>query len=171
MRLGVLGPLGVWTAEGAEVRVPELKVRALLAHLLAHHGRTVSADRLIEALWGRELPGNPRGALQTKVWQLRRALKTAEPGGHALVVSRAPGYELRAGAAAAARRSVGAPLPEGERDDVARIEARVRTALDASAFDAAYERGAATSVDDLLQGMFPTAGTGATGGPVVRAGS
>lgn len=97
MRLGVLGPLGVWTAEGAEVRVPELKVRALLAHLLAHHGRTVSADRLIEALWGRDLPGNPRGALQTKVWQLRRALEMAEPGGHALVVSRAPGYELRAG--------------------------------------------------------------------------
>ncbi|MDI3423937.1 BTAD domain-containing putative transcriptional regulator [Streptomyces luteolus] len=96
MRLGVLGPLGVWTADGAEVRVPELKVRGLLAHLLAHRGGPVSADRLIEDLWGDKLPNNPQGVLQTKVWQLRRTLEAAEPGGRALVASRAPGYELRA---------------------------------------------------------------------------
>ncbi|MDQ8706193.1 BTAD domain-containing putative transcriptional regulator [Streptomyces sp. LHD-70] len=97
MRLGVLGPLGVWTADGAEVRVPELKVRALLAYLLAHRGGPVSADRLIEDLWGEKLPNNPQGVLQTKVWQLRRALEAAEPGGRSLVASRAPGYELSTG--------------------------------------------------------------------------
>lgn len=96
MRLGVLGPLGVWTAEGTEVRVPELKVRALLAYLLAHRGGPVSADRLIEDLWGDKLPSNPQGVLQTKVWQLRRVLEDAEAGGRSLVVSRTPGYELRA---------------------------------------------------------------------------
>ncbi|MEV0321451.1 BTAD domain-containing putative transcriptional regulator [Streptomyces sp. NPDC050658] len=100
MRWGVLGPLGVWTADGAEVRVPELKVRALLAHLLAHRGRPVSADRLVEDLWGDKPPNNPQAALQTKVWQLRRALETAEPGARDLVVSRAAGYELRSGAEA-----------------------------------------------------------------------
>ncbi|MFD3513047.1 BTAD domain-containing putative transcriptional regulator [Streptomyces sp. NPDC058657] len=94
MRWGVLGPLEVWTADGAEVRVPELKIRALLAHLLAHRGRPVSADRLIEDLWGGRLPRNPQGVLQTKVWQLRRVLETAEPGGRSLVVSRTPGYAL-----------------------------------------------------------------------------
>ncbi|MEV7845550.1 BTAD domain-containing putative transcriptional regulator [Streptomyces cyaneofuscatus] len=96
MRFGVLGPLAVWTADGRTVRVPELKVRALLALLLVEQGRPVSADRLIDALWGSNPPGNPTGVLQTKVWQLRRALEDAEPGGRELVVSLAPGYLLRA---------------------------------------------------------------------------
>ncbi|MFJ8558941.1 BTAD domain-containing putative transcriptional regulator [Streptomyces microflavus] len=95
MRFGVLGPLAVWTADGRTVRVPELKVRALLALLLAQQGRPVSADRLIDELWGSKLPSNPTGVLQTKVWQLRRALEDAEPGGRELVVSLAPGYRLR----------------------------------------------------------------------------
>ncbi|MFC8830443.1 BTAD domain-containing putative transcriptional regulator [Streptomyces sp. NPDC057137] len=96
MRFGVLGPLGVWTADGTAVRIPELKVRALLAHLLVHRGSPVSADRLVDDLWGPKPPNNPPGALQTKVWQLRRALENAEPGGRSLVVSRPPGYELLA---------------------------------------------------------------------------
>ncbi|MEU4175315.1 BTAD domain-containing putative transcriptional regulator [Streptomyces sp. NPDC026589] len=96
MRFGVLGPLAVWTTDGRTVRVPELKVRALLALLLVEQGRPVSADRLIHELWGSKLPSNPTGVLQTKVWQLRRALEDAEPGGRELVVSLAPGYRLRA---------------------------------------------------------------------------
>ncbi|GLF99422.1 AfsR/SARP family transcriptional regulator [Streptomyces yaizuensis] len=94
MRFGVLGPLSVWTADGRPVRVPELKVRALLAALLARQGEPVSADRLIDDLWGDELPGNPAGVLQNKVWQLRRALEHAQPGGRDLVASLAPGYQL-----------------------------------------------------------------------------
>ncbi|MET8337604.1 BTAD domain-containing putative transcriptional regulator [Streptosporangium canum] len=94
MRFGVLGPLEVWTADGRPVRVPELKVRALLADLLAHRGRPVSADRLIDDLWGTALPNNPLGTLQSKIWQLRRALEDAEPGGRDLVMSRPPGYQL-----------------------------------------------------------------------------
>ncbi|MFI7287763.1 BTAD domain-containing putative transcriptional regulator [Streptomyces anulatus] len=96
MRFGVLGPLAVWTADGRTVRVPELKVRALLALLLVQQGRPVSADRLIDELWGSKPPSNPAGVLQTKVWQLRRALEDAEPGGRELVVSLAPGYRLHA---------------------------------------------------------------------------
>ncbi|WP_406314014.1 winged helix-turn-helix domain-containing protein [Streptosporangium sp. NBC_01639] len=96
MRFGVLGPLEVWTADGRPVRVPELKVRALLANLLVHRGRPVSADRLIDDLWGSALPNNPLGALQSKIWQLRRALEDAEPGGRDLVMSRPPGYQLLA---------------------------------------------------------------------------
>ncbi|MEW1547101.1 BTAD domain-containing putative transcriptional regulator [Streptomyces tsukubensis] len=95
MRFGVLGPLTVWAADGRTVSVPELKVRTLLACLLAHRGRPVSADRLIAELWGERPPARPAAALQNKVWQLRRALEAAAPGARDLVVSRAPGYELR----------------------------------------------------------------------------
>ncbi|MFW6720092.1 BTAD domain-containing putative transcriptional regulator [Streptomyces sp. MAR4 CNY-716] len=97
MRFGVLGPLAVWTAGGQAVRVPEVKVRSLLADLLIHAGRAVPADRLVDDLWGDSPPANPAGALQTRVSQLRRALEEAEPGARALVVSRPPGYLLDVG--------------------------------------------------------------------------
>ncbi|MDF5757208.1 BTAD domain-containing putative transcriptional regulator [Spongiactinospora sp. TRM90649] len=95
MRFGTLGPLTVWTDAGEIVTIPGVKVRALLADLLANEGRVVSVDRLVEDLWGDDPPGNPAAALQVRVSQLRRALEEAEPGGKALVVSRAPGYQLR----------------------------------------------------------------------------
>ncbi|MPZ28763.1 MAG: hypothetical protein GEV12_20795 [Micromonosporaceae bacterium] len=85
MRFGVLGPLAV----------PERKVRALLADLLVHAGQPVSTSRLIDDLWGDQLPANPTNTLQTRVSQLRRALAGAEPGGRELVVSQPPGYLLR----------------------------------------------------------------------------
>ncbi|MFD9499635.1 BTAD domain-containing putative transcriptional regulator [Streptomyces sp. NPDC060035] len=91
MRFGVLGPLVVWDDEGHEVKVPEVKVRALLADLLAHDGSPVSADRLIHDLWGGEPPGKPTGALQAKVSQLRRVI------GRDRVVRQLPGYRLRLG--------------------------------------------------------------------------
>ncbi|WP_037658286.1 BTAD domain-containing putative transcriptional regulator, partial [Streptomyces aurantiacus] len=96
MRFGVLGPLAVRTADGSPVTVPGPKTRALLAALLAHDGRPASADRLIDDLWGEEeLPGKPAAALQTKVWQLRRAFEDAEPGGRELVTLQESGYVLR----------------------------------------------------------------------------
>ncbi|MFI0740356.1 BTAD domain-containing putative transcriptional regulator [Streptomyces sp. NPDC021100] len=88
MRYGVLGPLEVWDGRGEPVRVPEVKVRALLADLLVHEGRPVSADRLVDDLWGDRPPGNPANALQAKVSQLRKAL------GRDRVVRRLPGYRL-----------------------------------------------------------------------------
>ncbi|MFF7257015.1 AfsR/SARP family transcriptional regulator [Streptomyces microflavus] len=89
MRFGVLGPLVVWDGEGREVRVPEAKVRALLADLLAHDGGPVTADRLIHDLWGDAPPGKPAGALQAKISQLRRVV------GRDRVVRQPAGYRLR----------------------------------------------------------------------------
>ncbi|WP_084963188.1 BTAD domain-containing putative transcriptional regulator [Thermoactinospora rubra] len=94
MRFGVLGPLAVWTSDGRPVRIPEVKVRALLAELVIDAGRVVPADRLIDHLWPARLPANPAAALQSRVSQLRRALEDAEPGGRALVRSHSPGYVL-----------------------------------------------------------------------------
>jgi predicted ATPase/DNA-binding SARP family transcriptional activator len=100
MFFGVLGPVAVWTAGGEPVPVPGVKVRALLAVLLVHQGRPVPAARLIDDLWGENLPGDPAGTLSGKVTQLRRALERAEPGGRRLVGSPPPGYRLRIGTGA-----------------------------------------------------------------------
>ncbi|MFG2641695.1 BTAD domain-containing putative transcriptional regulator [Streptomyces sp. NPDC048370] len=94
MRFAVLGETAVLTEDGRVVRVPELKVRALLASLLVDPGRPVATHRLVDDLWGEEPPGNPVRALQAKVSQLRRVLEEAEPGGRELVATRAPGYQL-----------------------------------------------------------------------------
>ncbi|WP_142104391.1 BTAD domain-containing putative transcriptional regulator [Pseudonocardia cypriaca] len=93
MRFGVLGPVAVWADDGSPVRVPERKVRLLLADLLVHEGRPVAVERLVEHLWGPQEPGNPLNTLQTKVSQLRRTLERA--GGGQLVVRQPPGYLIR----------------------------------------------------------------------------
>ncbi|APE38395.1 hypothetical protein BOX37_16015 [Nocardia mangyaensis] len=95
MQFGVLGAIEVRTERGDPVRVPELKVRLLLAHLLLRGGEPMSADQLIDQLWGERPPSDPKGALQAKVSQLRRALGDAEPGGRDLVVTDPAGYRLR----------------------------------------------------------------------------
>ncbi|MDP4510939.1 BTAD domain-containing putative transcriptional regulator [Nonomuraea turcica] len=92
MRFGVLGPLAVWSADGELVVVPESKVRSLLAALLTAPGQVVSADRLVDEVWGDAPPANPTGALQTLVSRLRRVL--ARAGGQGLVAHRALGYVL-----------------------------------------------------------------------------
>lgn len=94
MRFGVLGPVTAWTDAGTPVTIQGLKVRALLADLLVHEGRPVPADRLIDDLWGANLPGNPAGTLSAKVSQLRRAFEDAEPASRALVKSGPAGYSL-----------------------------------------------------------------------------
>ncbi|MBB5774803.1 BTAD domain-containing putative transcriptional regulator [Nonomuraea jabiensis] len=91
VRFGVLGPLEVRAEDGTPVPVAEPKVRALLADLLAHGGGPVSADRLIDDLWGAAAGRNPVGTLQARVSQLRRAL--GDPG---LVVHGPAGYRLAA---------------------------------------------------------------------------
>src|SRR4051794_11861078 len=95
VRFGVLGPLAVWTDDGRDVRVPEAKVRLLLADLLMQQGRPVSVDRLVDDLWGDRPPGDPRNTVQTKVSQLRRTLERAEPGSGALVAYELGGYLVR----------------------------------------------------------------------------
>jgi predicted ATPase/DNA-binding SARP family transcriptional activator len=97
VRFGLLGTVAVWADNGRLAEVPEAKVRAVLADLLVHLGQPVSADRLIDDLWGDDLPVHPAGALQVKISRLRQALENAEPGGGDLVAFRSPGYLLQAG--------------------------------------------------------------------------
>jgi DNA-binding SARP family transcriptional activator len=57
MEFRVLGPLQV-LQEGQTVRIPGPRERALLAALLLRPGEVISADRLIDLLWGDDAPGN-----------------------------------------------------------------------------------------------------------------
>ncbi|MGW6199695.1 BTAD domain-containing putative transcriptional regulator [Kribbella sp. NPDC055110] len=117
MRFGVLGPVTAWTDAGTPVVIQGLKVRALLADLLVHDGRPVPADRLIDDLWGSELPGNPSGTLSAKVSQLRRAFEDAEPGSRSLVQSGPAGYSLTVSAGTYDALRFGELLAAGSLDE------------------------------------------------------
>jgi predicted ATPase/DNA-binding SARP family transcriptional activator len=91
MEFRILGPLEA--AEGGRpLQLGGTRERALLAILLIHAGQVVSADRLIEELWGGDQPGHPANALQVVVSRVRKALEV-QPGPGRLV-TRKPGYAL-----------------------------------------------------------------------------
>ena len=78
---------------GLEVALGAGKPRALFALLALHPGEAMSADRLIEGIWGEEPPATAAKMLQVYISQLRKALATAGAGG--AILTRAHGYELR----------------------------------------------------------------------------
>jgi ATP/maltotriose-dependent transcriptional regulator MalT/DNA-binding SARP family transcriptional activator len=84
---------GELEAEQAGVPVPVrgAKQRALLALLALRPGQPVSADRLIDVLWGDGQAANPANALQAQIGQLRRTL------GPAAIVTTEVGYALDTG--------------------------------------------------------------------------
>lgn len=69
----LLGPVEAWSG-GHRLALGGPKPRALLAALLLRPGRTVSADTLIDMVWGDQPPDTARGLIQTYVSGLRRAL-------------------------------------------------------------------------------------------------
>ncbi len=77
--------------EGVAVPVRGTRQRALLALLALQRGQPVSADRLIDALWGDGRAANPANALQAQIGQLRRTL------GAAAIVTTEAGYALAVG--------------------------------------------------------------------------
>jgi DNA-binding SARP family transcriptional activator len=95
MEFRILGPLEVGE-EDRPVLVTGPKERALLAILLIHAGEVVSADRLVEGLWGSEPPANLSNALQV-VSRLRTCLQRAPGLQGGLLVTRKPGYVLDVG--------------------------------------------------------------------------
>ena len=102
----ILGPLEVSDGDRPVVVGGE-KQRALLAVLLLHAGEVVSADRLIDDLWGERSPAGGLNALQVHISRLRKALdgngaeqgqtdewRGESPSGGVLV-TRGRGYLLR----------------------------------------------------------------------------
>ncbi|MGD0067601.1 MAG: BTAD domain-containing putative transcriptional regulator, partial [Streptosporangiaceae bacterium] len=76
---------------GKPVPVRGAKQRALLAMLALRPGQPVSADRLIDVLWGDGQAAHPANALQAQIGQLRRSF------GPAAIITTEAGYALDAG--------------------------------------------------------------------------
>ncbi|GAA3536400.1 BTAD domain-containing putative transcriptional regulator [Amycolatopsis ultiminotia] len=75
MRIGVLGAVTAWDTAGKPVAVGGPRGRTLLALLAAEPGRFVSAERLIDGLYGEEPPEGAANALQSQISRLRGAVK------------------------------------------------------------------------------------------------
>jgi DNA-binding SARP family transcriptional activator/class 3 adenylate cyclase len=87
MDFRILGPLEVREGE-REIRVRGGKQRALLALLLVNANRTLAIDRIVDELWGADVPDSAHKMVQIHVSKLRKALA---PG---LLHTRPPGYSL-----------------------------------------------------------------------------
>jgi predicted ATPase/DNA-binding SARP family transcriptional activator len=90
----VLGPLGL-EHDGRAVPIGSALQRRLLAVLLVHAGAVVSADRLIDIMWGERPPAAARQGLWTCVARLRHALQDPTgPTASEVLVTQPPGYLL-----------------------------------------------------------------------------
>jgi predicted ATPase/DNA-binding SARP family transcriptional activator len=94
MRFRVLGAIEV-EADGGPVPIVGHRLRALLSALLLQPNEVVGTDRLVDSIWGADLPDVPTNALQQVVTRLRSRLGngaeclTTAPGGYRILV--APG--------------------------------------------------------------------------------
>ncbi len=159
VRFGILGPTQVRLADGRDLALRGSRLRALLVLLLLDTSRVVSAERLIDGLYGADPPGGAANALQSQVSRLRRAL--AGGGGERELVEFQPaGYRLGVDRddvdahrfvrlAADGRRALAAADP-------ARAAALLRQALDlwrgaplADVLDAPFARVEAARLDEL----------------------
>ena len=93
MDYAVLGPFELRGHSG-QGRSAAMRERDLLALLALHAGQTLSVDRLVDALWGEDLPAKPANALQQRVLRVRRLL--AAEGGPEALETAPGGYRLRA---------------------------------------------------------------------------
>ncbi|MFJ4655867.1 BTAD domain-containing putative transcriptional regulator [Nocardia sp. NPDC088792] len=83
----LFGPLTV-RHNGNIIEIPRAKHRVVLATLLLQANRVITAEELIQQLWGSNPPATARKTLQGYIARLRKAL------GAELLVSRAAGYAI-----------------------------------------------------------------------------
>ncbi len=90
--------LGEFSIACGDVKVNETATRSyriwvLLAYLIYNRRRVVSAEELLDLLWGNEKTDNPKGALKTTLWRCRSMLKPLEAAvGRELITSKGGGY-------------------------------------------------------------------------------
>jgi DNA-binding SARP family transcriptional activator len=127
VQVAILGPIEVRDGDRV-VPVAGTRLRRLLLRLTVDVGRVVSAQELVDAIWGEELPSDVTGALQTLVSRLRRTL-----GDPALVEQVVGGYRLTLDRSAVDVHQFSALAGEGQRalsgNDAQGAAANLRAAL------------------------------------------
>ena len=89
MQFLLLGPLEVHEGD-RRVPLGGPKQRVIVAHLLLERGRVVTAERLVDTVWGDDPPATARKSLQAHVKNLRKVL------GSERIVHRSGGYAIHA---------------------------------------------------------------------------
>ena len=93
--VALLGPVEIGPAGGVLAGVPQPRLRVLLGLLAVAMGRVVSAEALVDGVWGEDWSPRREQNLHALVYQLRQRLTALEPvkGGTRLVRAGA-GYRL-----------------------------------------------------------------------------
>jgi DNA-binding SARP family transcriptional activator/EAL domain-containing protein (putative c-di-GMP-specific phosphodiesterase class I)/ActR/RegA family two-component response regulator len=97
IRIGLLGALGVRTADGRTLSpiLPGKRAELVFAYLAAEHHRIVSRDELADALWPSELPSAWAAAVRCVVSDVRQFLTASGFDGNEVLVTARGGYGLR----------------------------------------------------------------------------
>ncbi|WP_412539255.1 BTAD domain-containing putative transcriptional regulator [Longispora sp. K20-0274] len=159
MRFAILGPFEA-DIDGTPLMVSRRQERRLLIALLLHPGEVVATDRLLDLLWGDDLPDRARSSLHTMVSRLRAALAGPRPAATRAVPPPAAPVGSPAGGAVPARRSLILAGRGGYRLDIAPdlVDAcRFRDLLARAAAEPAADRRCALlgAALDLWRGDLP----------------
>jgi DNA-binding SARP family transcriptional activator len=97
--VALLGPVEIGPAGGTMTPVAQPRLRVLLGLLAVVEGRMVTAEALVDGVWGEEWSPGREQNLHALVYQLRRRLAAAlEPGtGEARLARAGGGYRLGLG--------------------------------------------------------------------------
>jgi len=94
LAVGLLGPVEIGPAGGEMTPVAQPRLRVLLGLLGVAESRMVTAEALVDGVWGEEWSPGREKNLHVLVFQLRRRLAALEPGGGARLVRAGTGYRL-----------------------------------------------------------------------------
>jgi DNA-binding SARP family transcriptional activator/tetratricopeptide (TPR) repeat protein len=97
LAVALLGPVEIGSAGGVMTPVAQPRLRVLLGLLGVTGGRMVTAEALVDGLWGEEWSPTRERNLHALVYQLRRRLAALEPGGGARLARAGAGYRLALG--------------------------------------------------------------------------
>jgi DNA-binding SARP family transcriptional activator len=100
MRFKILGPMEIVTDDQRSIPLNASKMAQILALLLVRRHEIVSANTLVEELWGERPPRSALATVQTYIYHARRMFSregivspTSPKDG--LLITRSPGYSIR----------------------------------------------------------------------------
>ncbi|HEU5160758.1 MAG TPA: tetratricopeptide repeat protein [Streptosporangiaceae bacterium] len=156
MEFHLLGPVELW-ADGQRRELGTAKERLVLANLLLSPGQPVSAETLIDHLWGADPPAKPRQSLYSYIARLRDRLAQAgevelrsRPGGYVLEIDETTIDVHRFHLLRAQARAIAQSGDEEHAIDLYRKAARLWRAEPLADLSGEWVIRARTSIEDQL---------------------